>query len=57
MKRWLITGFLAAAGMVPQYAPAEAANPVLAQANAALQAGEADKALSLLASLPQGGAE
>jgi len=56
VKRWLIKA-LAPAGLVAvlAVAAAEPGNPVLTQANAALQAGEADKALSLLASLPQGG--
>ena len=50
-------GLLASAGLVAllAVAGAEPASPVLAQANSALQAGEADKALNLLSSLPQGG--
>jgi hypothetical protein len=50
----LAAGLVAAAAALPTEAEAE--RGTLAEANAALQAGEADKALALLHSLPQSGA-
>ena len=47
-------GVLGAALSVAGFA--QASKATLAQADAALQAGEADKALALIGSLPQGGA-
>ena len=58
MRRWLVTAVAFARGCYTAMAMAEP-EPVAGtwqQANAALQAGEADKALALLASLPEGGA-
>ena len=57
MRRTLITLLLLPAGVLAAMAMAEP-DPVkgtLQQADAALQAGEADKALALLASMPEGG--
>ena len=57
MRRLLIAALLVPAGLLAATAMAEP-EPVkaaLQQANAALQAGEADKALALLASMPEGG--
>ena len=52
----LPAGVLAAMAMAePEPAMGTPVKEVLTQANAALQAGEADKVLALLASLPQGG--
>jgi hypothetical protein len=48
-------GLLAALVTVSGFAQAAGVTQTLAQANQALQAGEADKALALLHSLPQGG--
>ena len=53
MKKVLETGFfLAAVAVAAAHLPAQSSDGSLAAANAALQAGEADKALSLLNSLP-----
>lgn len=58
MSRWLITALIVSACLMAAMAKAEPEpmKGTLQQANAALQAGEADKALALLASLPDGGA-
>ncbi|MGH9605215.1 MAG: tetratricopeptide repeat protein [Terracidiphilus sp.] len=55
MAAWALAAASALAAGAP--APPSGARQPLAAANAALQAGEADKALSLLAGLPQTGAE
>ena len=53
MKKVLETGFfLVAVAVAAAHLPAQSSDGSLAAANAALQAGEADKALSLLNSLP-----
>jgi len=53
VKKVLETGFfLAAVAVAAAHLPAQSSDGSLAAANAALQAGEADKALSLLNSLP-----
>lgn len=52
---WRLPAVLLGAA-IPLCAAAESAHADLAQINAALQAGEADKALELIAALPQGGA-
>lgn len=54
MKTTMSAGLLAAALAIGAYA--HATEDPLSQVNAALQAGEADKALALLSSLPQSGA-
>ncbi len=54
---WLVPGLLTLAISVPAVAQGTAVARTLAQINQALQAGEADKALGLIASLPQGGAQ
>jgi tetratricopeptide (TPR) repeat protein len=57
VARWVVPGLLAALVPVSVSAQAPAVAQTLSQANLALQAGEADKALALLQSLPQGGAQ
>jgi len=56
VTRVAAAGLLTVLALVPGSAQGAAVTQTLAQANQALQAGEADKALALLHSLPQGGA-
>lgn len=53
----VVFGLLAFSACVPAFAQGASAARTLAQINQALQAGESDKALGLIASLPQGGAQ
>jgi tetratricopeptide (TPR) repeat protein len=55
--RWSRTAAILLGAVLPVAAPAQAAKQTLADINRSLQAGEADKALALIASLPQGGSD